>query len=196
MSCSSLALGAAIRAPLYQLTATATGVGLPEPAVRIVADEQAAARVVVAQVEAEAVGGAFLRGFDGGVEGASLGEVVILTPNGYCRPIIAGAGVGRRIAVGFSGFEVQPTVYGLQNLAALGDVGINRPTFSRISLCGRSFGSGCGIRSVVDLLNLACQSLQFSIRQRHRERSPPTAAHAGQRQRCCQRSGYSFLLFH
>ena len=101
-----------------------------------------------------------------------------------------------RIAVGFSGFEVQPTVYGLQNLAALGDVGINRPTFSRISLCGRSFGSGCGIRSVVDLLNLACQSLQFSIRQRHRERSPPTAAHAGQRQRCCQRSGYSFLLFH
>ena len=104
--------------------ATATGVGLPEPAVRIVADEQAAARVVVAQVEAEAVGGAFLRGFDGGVEGAGLGEVVICAPYGYCRPVVAGAGVRCRITVRGSGLEVQPTVCHLQDFAALSDVGI------------------------------------------------------------------------
>ena len=159
--------------------ATATGVGLPEPAVRIVADEQAAARVVVAQVEAEAVGGAFLRGFDGGVEGAGLGEVVICAPYGYCRPVVAGAGVRCRITVRGSGLEVQPTVCHLQDFVALSDVGINSPAFNRIGLCGRSLGSSCRIRSIVDLLNLTCQSLQVSIRQGHCERSTSPAAHAG-----------------
>ena len=65
------------------------------------------------------------------------------------------------------------------DFAALSDVGINSPAFNRIGLCGRSLGSSCRIRSIVDLLNLTCQSLQVSIRQGHCERSTSPAAHAG-----------------